>query len=1070
MAMDLYVSPRGDDRWTGRRAEADAQAADGPVATLAAARDRLRAADARAGATIHLRGGAYHLDASLMLDATDSGSADAPVTWRACEGEQVRLIGGRRVEGFEPVTDQAILSRLPAAARGHVLCADLQAQGITDFGTYHPRGHGGGTNVAALELFFNGEVMTLARWPHAAPLPGRGFTSIAEVDGDGIVYAEDRPAQWAKCDDLYVHGYLSRDWASTIARVTTHDPRRRRIELDPPRGGHYGVNKGGRFYFRNVLEELAHPGDWAFDRAAGMLYFWPPTPIDTGEAIVSMLESPLIDCRDVEHVRFERLTIECARGDGVSITGGRDVSLLGCTLRNIGRAAVRIAGGFDHHVTSCDIHHTGESGIDIDAGDAVTLTPCHHHVHNCHLHHIAREGWTYFGALNFRGVGAIATHNRVHDHPHALAFFWGNEFRFEFNEFYNATLEGDDCGIMYMGRRFEWQGNVIRHNWFHHVGDSGRNEWGSSGVYMDDGAGGTEIRGNVFQLVNKGVLAGGGINTRVVNNIFLHCRPAVWFDERCASARADRGETMIHGFMKDHFYAVNAHQPPYSDRYPLMDMVHDRLQRGVGVQARNCAVTNNIIVGSGGKWLSTSWAALPDYFDCRDNMIEQDPHFVDQPFGDLSLRDDSPAYERIGFEPIPFERIGLVRDDYRTAIEDVRTAIEIVRPVGADGTPGLARLRLRNVGDVDVQGVELIDLKLQRHGPGIAYVQAPFAVRAGEETSVEFEVRLAAATLKGVYEVFLWTRGERVRPVWTTMPVAYEIACELEALGAVTAGGEPTQVRLTARNVSKAPVDALLLLHCEPTEDATVTPGRIALSGLPAGASEDAHLSVAVPLSDELVSRVTVHADGEGVKPAALPLIVEYDIATIDATADPASLPQRMSAVRALPVARVPHRSSGGHIADLRLAVSGDALAVFVRVEDRAISLTEMLWDGSSIELFACSPDRERIGHVFGNIPIGHVFLTPADGVQPARGYITEGNDAKPHDDIRVTSHPEADGYTLGALVPMRLLALEPAMSRFLFEAQITTGFAKQQKQQRATLFGSDAAYQDATSFALARI
>ena len=129
-----------------------------------------------------------------------------------------------------------------------------------------------------------------------------------------------------------------------------------------------------------------------------------------------------------------------------------------------------------------------------------------------------------------------------------------------------------------------------------------------------------------------------------------------------------------------------------------------------------------------------------------------------------------------------------------------------------------------------------------------------------------------------------------------------------------------------------------------------------------------------------------------------------------------------------------------------------------------------MLWDGSSIELFACSPDRERIGHVFGNIPIGHVFLTPADGQQPARGYITEGNDAKAHEDIRVMSQTDADGYTLCALVPLRLLALDPTMRRFLFEAQITTGFRNDQKQQRATLFASDAAYQDASSFALARL
>ena len=38
----LHVSPDGDDRWSGRRAEPDASRTDGPLATLQRARDFLR--------------------------------------------------------------------------------------------------------------------------------------------------------------------------------------------------------------------------------------------------------------------------------------------------------------------------------------------------------------------------------------------------------------------------------------------------------------------------------------------------------------------------------------------------------------------------------------------------------------------------------------------------------------------------------------------------------------------------------------------------------------------------------------------------------------------------------------------------------------------------------------------------------------------------------------------------------------------------------------------------------------------------------------------------------------------
>lgn len=51
----------------------------------------------------------------------------------------------------------------------------------------------------------------------------------------------------------------------------------------------------------------------------------------------------------------------------------------------------------------------------------------------------------------------------------------------------------------------------------------------------------------------------------------------------------------------------------------------------------------------------------------RDNWITRDdPGFVDAARGHFGLRPDSPAVERIpGFPAIPFEDIGLRRDEFR---------------------------------------------------------------------------------------------------------------------------------------------------------------------------------------------------------------------------------------------------------------------------------------------------------------------------------------------------------------------------------------------------------------------
>src|SRR5438309_7731788 len=131
---DFYVSPRGSDAGAGTIAS--------PFATLEKARDAVRAAKQSGAATggtvtVWLRGGDFVRTNALLLSSVDSGSEGAPVVWRAYGNEGVRLLGGRVLNGFQPVKDPAVLSRLDQAARGHVLQLDLRAHGTTNFGEMH---------------------------------------------------------------------------------------------------------------------------------------------------------------------------------------------------------------------------------------------------------------------------------------------------------------------------------------------------------------------------------------------------------------------------------------------------------------------------------------------------------------------------------------------------------------------------------------------------------------------------------------------------------------------------------------------------------------------------------------------------------------------------------------------------------------------------------------------------------------------------------------------------------------------------------------------------------------------
>jgi hypothetical protein len=62
------------------------------------------------------------------------------------------------------------------------------------------------------------------------------------------------------------------------------------------------------------------------------------------------------------------------------------------------------------------------------------------------------------------------------------------------------------------------------------------------------------------------------------------------------------------------------------------------------------------------------------YVTFQDNLVDQDPGFVDAAKMNFRLRDDSPVYREVpGFKKIPFEKIGLVPCDSVFRTDPART-------------------------------------------------------------------------------------------------------------------------------------------------------------------------------------------------------------------------------------------------------------------------------------------------------------------------------------------------------------------------------------------------------------
>jgi len=665
---DIYISPRGDDTAPGTK--------DRPFATLDAARNAVRVMKAggnvpAGGITVWLAGGDYVLARSFELGAQDGGTSESPITYRAIQNERVRLLGGRAIDGLAPVTDEAILSRLDAQARGHVMSVDLRAAGVADMGVLRSRGFGRPTTPAHLELFFAGKPMTLARWPDEGQW--QEIAGIPEDSGQddghggkigdlkaGFHYAGDRPRRWKSQRDVWVHGYWSWDWANSYEQVEAIDLERRLIKTAAPHGL-YGFRKGQRFYFLNVLEELDQPGEYYVDRETARLYFWPPTRQAGSEVLVSVTDSPLISLDGVSHVTLCGLSIEAGRGHGVSIRGGENNIIAGCTIRLMGNYGVWIDGGRGHEVVSCDVAYTGDGGVSISGGDRKTLEKGAHAVLNCHFQHQGRWSKCYVPAVLASGVGHRIANSLIHDHPHCAILFTGNDHVIEFNEIHHIALETGDVGAIYTGRDWTYRGNVIRHNFIHHTGGVGM---GSMGVYMDDCVSGTEISGNVFYQVSRAAFLGGGRDHKVVNNVFVDCRPAVQMDGRGMDS-SPVWHNMVSDFMKGRLAAVPADL--YRSRYPAINDLDKFYAADSRFPPENNVVAKNICVG--GQWLSVGWHATEKMLQLGENYLGEMSDFVAPDKMDFRLKEGSAGW-KCGFEAIPADRIGLREDPYRRRSPD----------------------------------------------------------------------------------------------------------------------------------------------------------------------------------------------------------------------------------------------------------------------------------------------------------------------------------------------------------------------------------------------------------------
>ena len=633
--MVFCVSPSGDDAAEGSQVR--------PWRTPEAAATCVQAyMQAHPGQAVRLEfaAGTYRIREALVFEGLTASLT--------LSGPEAVFSGEMPVSGWTPVTDADVLRRMPAAAAGKVLQADLRACGISDFGTVADR-------KDRIDLYAGGRRQTLARWPDS------GFTQAGKAVGatalpdtwihvpgtqEGILeYLDPRIGTWMKEKDPILFGYWYWDWADKYHRLRAVDPARRTFTLDEP-WSHYGYRDSCRFYGLNLLCELDAPGEYYIDRDRGMIYWIAPEGSGTDGTVVSVFNGPaMIVAKACKGLSIRGLSFEGGRGGAVQVTGGTDNAVFDCRFSRFGDTPLRFTGGRGHWVDGCLLTELGCGGISMAGGDRRTLERADFKVTNTIVDRFSLFKRTYEPAVYFHGVGLLVSHNRFSHSSSSALRLEGNEIAVEYNQCFNLVEESDDQGGFDTYMDYTYRGIVLRYNHWRDI--TGGMYAGAAGIRFDDIISGQTVYANVFERCGGGHFGGvqinGGRDNRIFNNLFFDCPWAV-------SGTAFRDERWFN-LLSDEFAATRLAEldglgPVYAERYPLLK-AHYNEPDGVNVVEKNLVVNAQALLN-----------AREGGFVCNGNTVLQSL----QPLSWFL----KPSVQRdCGLEPIPFAEIGVGRNRWK---------------------------------------------------------------------------------------------------------------------------------------------------------------------------------------------------------------------------------------------------------------------------------------------------------------------------------------------------------------------------------------------------------------------
>ena len=663
----LYVSPDGDDSWSGATP-------DKPFATLQRARDEIRAIKNKGPltnpVTVYLRGGLHALSAPLLLTPQDSGTEFCPITYSAYQDEKPVLSGGRRISGWQEGPDGMWQAEIPEVKKG-----DWKFR----------------------QLYVNGELRRRARHPNegflrVAGFPDGGSEVHYHTDCQRFEYAPgDIDPGWTNLEDVEVIVYHF--WTDSHLPIESIDTETNIVTFKHKAGKVFTddfSDAGARYVVENVFEALDQPGEWYLNRKTGVLYYipMPGEELETAEIIAPVIpefiriEGKPLELKLVEHIAFRGLTFmytnwELPPGNsndqqgsasvpaGITLSGAAHCTFDRCTIKNIGTSAVEIVDGSSHNrFTHSEIGYIAASGFRLNGGTErqhPLLRTRDNEITDNHLHHYGEVYPSAVGILLMNTSGNRIAHNHIHHGWYtgiSIGWQWGyqrsisRDNRIEQNHIHHIgqNLLSDMGAIYTLGVS---PGTVIRNNLIH---DVDANHYGGWGIYNDEGSSHILVENNVvYRTKFSGYNIHFSKEITVRNNIFALARINQLSRSRVEPHKSVFFENNIVYWTEGDLLSGKWEDEPYEFHFRPFGEGGTRTVDSTFEMDWNLYYNPNLTVDAlrFGEQTFVEWQARGK--DAHSLFV--DPLFADPKNGDFTLKPESPAFN-LGFKPIDMSAVG----------------------------------------------------------------------------------------------------------------------------------------------------------------------------------------------------------------------------------------------------------------------------------------------------------------------------------------------------------------------------------------------------------------------------